>query len=295
MRKIGFKAHGFIIFDFVPENELQTGIQLYNNLRDFINIESSDLFCEKYRCQNKTDFLQILNKLKQRVKEKKEIPYIHIEGHSTKKELKLLDNSRIEWSEIFGHFREINILAQNNLFFSSGACEAAHSFKSSSIKKACPIFGLLAPEKKVSAGEAIDGFIEFFRSLISSDSLSDALNNFSNSTDSQKFSLIFSSEIFKSAACNYIRENCMGQGRNKRLERLLTEAKEKKPDEPIRKLRKALKKELYGPQALHLKKLHDTFLIIDIFPNNAQRFIFHAVKFEKAVRDGNIKCLPQKS
>lgn len=288
MQKIGFHTNCFVIFDFIPENELQTGRRLEETINDsFLQIDS-EVMCIRHRCPHKQSFLSELDSLSHLVEKKGMIPYIHIEGHGSPEKLDLLDGSSVLWSEVFEKFRKINILSKNNLFFSSGACNSAYSMASAtSICKASPVYGLLAPEKVVKAGNVQDGFIAFYQSLILTGSLNSAFSAFSDKANSKDYALIFSQLLFEKVAFKYLTEQCMGKGRTKRLENVLTEAM-KEVDMPLKKARKELKKQLQGPQALALKRFYEKFMIIDLHPENRSRFIFDAVKFERDVKQGKI-------
>jgi len=80
----------------------------------------------------------------------------------------------------------------------------------------------------------------------------------------------------------------MGKGRRKRLENFVTQAITQ-TGLPVKKARKALKSELYKPQALALKGFHEKFMMCDLYPENRARFKFEAVKFERAVRSEKLK------
>ena len=83
MSSIGFHANGFVIIDLVPDNELQTGKAIEDNLLDFINEEKSELYCERYRCNDESELIAVLDKIKKRLIDRGEISYIHIEGHGS--------------------------------------------------------------------------------------------------------------------------------------------------------------------------------------------------------------------
>lgn len=289
MQDIGFHTNYFVVFDFVPENELQTGRRLEETINDSLIQMKSEVMCVRHRCANKQSFLNELDNLSYFVEKKGIIPYIHVEGHGSPEKLELLDGSSVAWSEVFEKFREINILSKNNLFFSSGACNSAYSMISvTSICKASPVYGLLAPEKVVQAGNVQDGFIAFYQSLIITGNLHSAFSAFADKANGKDYALIFSQLLFEKVAFNYLTEQCMGKGRKKRLELVLTEAM-KEIDMPVNKARKELKKQLQGPQALALKRFYEKFMTIDIHPENAGRFKFDAVKFERGVKRGEIK------
>ncbi len=290
METIEFQAHGFVMIDLVPDKDMQTARHIEESLLDEINAKHSGLFCEKYRCETENDLIDVFNKIKKRLKDKGEISYIHIEGHGSKESLKLLDSSVITWDKIFEHFREINILCKNNLFFSSGACQSAYAFKAATITKPSPVFGMLAPEKIIETGSVLDGYIAFYKSLICNESLNDAFNAFADATDGKQYALIFSQLLFKKAAYKYIKEHCMRKGRKERLDSVLTQAVNSTGIQ-VRKARKLLKKELGKPQAIKLKKFHDTFMMIDKYSENGIRFEFDAVNFERKIKSGELKIV----
>lgn len=286
-----FHANGFIIIDAVPENELQTGKHLEDTILDLINYHKrSHLYCKRHKCLNAQDLISALNEIKEQQRTNGKTPYIHIEGHGSKEALKLLNGSDLKWCTIFEHFREINILSKNNLFFSSGACESGYALKEITLlSKPCPVFGLLAPEQKVKAGDVLDGFTAFYKALILNESLNDALQEFSNKINSKQYALIISQSLFERAAQNYIEQHCMGKGRRTRLERVLSEAKNiPKTSLTLGQTRKLLKKELYGSQAKYLERYFKTFMMIDLYPENAKRFEFDAIAFEHKVKKEKI-------
>lgn len=288
MRNIGFIAHGFVIIDLVPAGDMQTAVHIKEALLDAINAESSSLFCEKFRCETKEDLIGVFGEVKRRLKERGQIPYIHIEGHGDKESVRLPDASVLPWSIVFEHFREINILCKNNLFFSSGACQSAYAFMAASITKPSPVFGMLAPEQKVEAGGVLDGYVGFYKSLVRKESLNDAFKAFYDATNSRQYALIFSQLLFEKAAYNYVKQHCMGKGRAERLESVLTQAVIS-GGAPVKETRKTLKAELNKPQARYLKEFHDTFMMIDKYPENSGRFEFDAVEFERKIKSGELK------
>jgi len=241
MDSIRFHANGFYIIDLVPDDDMQTGMRIEENILDSINAERSELFCKRHKCRTKNDLIGIFNQIKNKLREEKKVPYIHIEGHASKESLQLLDGSEIEWSEVFCHFREINILCENNLFFSSGACHSAYAYKAAMITKPCPVFGLLAPEKEVKAGCLLDGFTTFYKSLIVDESFNNAFDKLVITTSAEQYSLIFSQRFFESAAYEYITQYCMGKGRRTRIESLVTKVKRNEVI-PLKYARKFVKK-----------------------------------------------------
>lgn len=80
----------------------------------------------------------------------------------------------------------------------------------------------------------------------------------------------------------------MGKGRKERLEDVVTQAINS-IDVQLKTARSLLKNELKKSQASSLKKYYDTFMMIDIYPENSSRFGFDAVQFERKIKSSELK------
>lgn len=285
MGEISFGAHIFVVIDAVPETELQTGKQIYRAIQDSLSQGEKVFSCKIHRCESSNELFDILEKVLSDTKETGSVPLIHLDGHGSSDYFVLPDQSRVSWNDIFSVFRNINIATKNNLFFTSGACYSAFAYKAASILEKCPVFGLLCPAKTVPAGEIMDGYVVFYKSLIGSGGLKQAFIDFAEVTTPLNYSIIFSQRLFENAAYNYITQECMGRGKQKRIEGLLTKAK-KESALSTRQARTAIKKDLKKSQAPALTKFYKIFMMIDLYPENKNRYNFNARKFEKCVRDG---------
>lgn len=280
----GFSSDYIAIIDVLSETDMQTGRQLNENINDVINAEDSNFSCVRLVCTNKIELFLAFKAIKDRITTNDVIPCIHIEGHGSKVCLELADGSLLTWEELANIMREINIISKNNLFFSSSACMSAYAFNSASINKPTPFFGFLAPEKDIKVENIVKAFSVFYSTLIRGEDLHDSVVAFSEKTDCKQYAYIFSQLLFKRSMRNYIQKSCMGKGKQKKMNELLDEVSNIKTL-TLKKKRKILKEEINKPQALFLKKLHNVFMMIDLYPENAERFKFDAVRFEKDIRN----------
>ena len=288
MEDTGFVAHGFVIIDAVPKNELQTGSRIYENIQDYINQSGTVLFSKRIRCNTSSDLIKALDEVLDSLENGGQIPFIHLDSHGDRDNIRLPNGSYWGWDVIFDQFRKINIASRNNLFVASSACESAYAYNAADhITKECPVLGLFAPAKTVSAGEVQDGFAAFYKKLILERNFKKAYNAFEGATNSESFVKIFSECLFVKAAFNYLTKHCMGAGRRRGQEELLTIVKQK-TNIPLNKATRKKVKEFKKSQAVNLCRFHKKFMMIDKYPENAKRFAFDAVKFEEAVRSGII-------
>ncbi len=288
MSDLSFYCNGFVIIDLVPDGELQTGRKLEEQIQDIVLYEKkTGLFCHRYRCHTKQELNEVFEDVKKHLQRTGEVPLIHVDGHASKESLKLLDGTSVSWKEVFSSFKEINILCANNLFFTCGACDSAFALQSiASITEPCPVYGLLAPEVEVSAGDMSDAFIEFYKHFIRTEDIGHALDEFATKTNPKQYALIFSPMLFQKVAYVHIKENSIGTSRRQRIEDLVSEVVNT-CGVPLKEARKAVKDALSREPEI-LNKLHSKFMLIDHHPQNGARFTFDAVEFVKQVRQGEV-------
>lgn len=281
---ISFRAHEFIVIDAVPESHMQTAKHIHSYIQDYLTEANSAMSCHYFRCEGSSDFYRVMDDIHDKSIKIGSIPFIHMEGHGKQESFIMPDGSCLAWEKVFDKFRAINIATRNNLFVAIGACESAYGYKAAIITRECPVYGLFAPDEIVEAGELEDGFIEFYRGLIVENDVNVAIERFINKAVSSKFSLCLSQMFFEKAARYYLLEHCMGNGRETRLESLTTIAK-KKTHLPLKTIRKQLKQKIFKSQASSIQELYNKFMMIDKYPNNAERFNFNIAQFEREVRN----------
>jgi len=128
----------------------------------------------------------------------------------------------IKWSDIFDILREVNLLAENNLFISSGACLSGFATKETKVLEPSPFVCLLAPVQEVKAGDVVDAFSIFYKSFINPDEdLINAIDGFYKETEGTEYLFIWAEQFFRTGARNYILNYCTNSHKQKLLEKML--------------------------------------------------------------------------
>ncbi len=283
--KLGFKSDYIAIIDLVPEDELQTGRKLEENINDYINEYELKYACELYKCVDRSQFTDTLNTIKQRLIDTGKIPLIHIEGHGSKEGISTPDKDIILWSDLFKLLREINLLAQNNLFVSSGACLSGYAMKEVKILEPSPLVCLLAPVQEVQAGKVIDAFSVFYKLFLNPDEdLNNAIDRFHKETEGTEYLFIWAQQFFNNGARSYFLNRFNAKARQCLLEAQLSVAMKNIRGALLSVARKYFKKNMKSSIYKILTKSHKKFMMIDIYPENADRFPFNAQELEESVR-----------
>jgi len=114
---------GIAIIESLPENEKQTGEELFNTTLKYITFQKQFLENELYKVDNKKNFLNILLKIYEKAKRENKFYFLHFEVHGNDNGVILKNNDFVSWSEILPLLRNLNILYKNNLSVYLAVCK----------------------------------------------------------------------------------------------------------------------------------------------------------------------------
>lgn len=186
-------------------------------------------------------------------------PIIHIEAHGGKNTgIVLGDNEeKVSWAVLATHLRRINEATTNNLGVVMAGCFGLYAIQPIKITKPSPFYFLIGSDEKVSAGEIDDVMKNFYRVLFQSNSLQTAMNEVD-----ERFKQFHVEKMFCVAFGRYIKQQCIGKGRQARVEKLLSGLVENgmpRNRENLRSSRKKLK-QLVKPSKAAFEKFANVFM-----------------------------------
>lgn len=248
-------------------NEVIWISSLYDNERglskritDDLELFFSGINCRflQFEPKNADALLQYLDQLAIRAQQGAK-PVIHLDTHGDAVDGLLIaaSNEFIDWAQVVDSFRRINVPASNNLIVISGACFSAHLLLNMEFFQPAPFFALYAPEKSINAGFLEDNLRPFYSELFGTASLDAALTHLN-----PDIALYSSQNLLFRLLVGYVKNFCLGKGGERRLEKLLTEAKEtvRGSGQPLSHWRAFAKKGI-APAAQLVEKAENDFLI----------------------------------
>ncbi|MBW7471701.1 hypothetical protein [Marinobacter sp. F4218] len=254
-------------------SDKKTGKHLFENKLMYLWAQDENLSAELREPKNKEEFLQVLEEIKEDVKNNNS-PIIHFECHGDESGFELSNNTRISWNEIRSHLIEINRLCGLNLVITLAVCQGIHLIKSASKPDGAPFSILIGPDQQENSGdleEAFNAFYsEFFESL-DGDKAMEALN--SKSGETKKFHFTSAAGIFARAFCSYYKKFCKGSGKKKRADYLVSrlmksaDVKEKGREWARQQVNESLDEGDFGFELLRRR-----FFFMDQYPENEEKF-----------------------
>lgn len=220
----------------------------------------------------------LINRVVSHCETQHEVPILHFEAHGSTKAIRIGEADSLSWMAFLELLRTVNVATRNNLLVTMAACKSAWLTLSVAPDKPCPFCLLIAPIDDVSVGEVEGGFQDFYRTLLANYDMNGCLTALNARVVSSEnaFVAVDAEELFRDVARAYIEKHCTGKARQRRLERLVSRAVDAglTTETPLRDVRKNFRRQLQADPETSLRANFETFMMIDRFPENKQRFVF---------------------
>lgn len=301
-----FTSNKIFFIESLTGNHKQTSQDIYNfSVKN--NVEDPLDGSEYFEVNTKDDLLNKFNEINRQVNEEDVFPYIHFETHGSKDKSGLeLIEGEMKWEELTENLKKINISCKNNLFVSFGVCFGAYVLEYLLLEfynnSDChvPVFGFIAPINEVPV-EIIDrAFRSYFISLLLGKDIGYAIEEMNKAIDySYKWEFSNCEEIYQKMAEDFVlkyiakRRKHIASNPNKYFNLLndiyhFTYGK----NIEISKLLSVINEKKFFID--YLRKKRDTFYMIDLFPENKDRFtryIKDLPGFEKSIIEFHTKYI----
>ncbi|AKU13312.1 hypothetical protein AzCIB_3419 [Azoarcus sp. CIB] len=252
-----FSNNAVYILDCLKSSELQTAKHLYEELGD-LKYETETPYCSIVPIASRAELLSALDQVRELCVDGIR-PIIHIEAHGGKSTGIVLGDKeeQVSWVELASCLGKINEATTNNLGVVMAGCFGLYAIQPIKITKPSPFYFLIGSDEKVSAGEIDDVMKKFYRVLFKSNSLQTAMKEVD-----ERFKQFHVEKMFCVAFGRYIKQQCVGQGRSARVEKLLSQLVENgmpRNRENLRNSRKKLK-QLVKPSKAAFDKYAKLFM-----------------------------------
>jgi hypothetical protein len=148
-------------------------------------------------------------------------PMIQFDTHGNKEAgLYLIPSQEfVGWDLLADKLRRINIATGNNLCVISAACFGFYIVKQNALNKQVMFYIMIGPPDEISFGYVEDILFRFYKDVFTLENIVDAYNTHL----APNMQLFHSEKLLMVAMARYFRFNCMGEGRRKRIEYLVSE------------------------------------------------------------------------
>jgi hypothetical protein len=202
-------------------------------------------------------------------------PILHFEMHGHAEGLTLASGDHITWASLAPKLAQVNEACRMNLLVVAAACEGWYLTSTLHPTRRSPVWGVLGPPKTIQAGTLREAIRAFYQVLFSRFDLRAAVSamNDNNDISDWQVSLVTADIMFCRVFRAYIAGLDSGETQEKRVNRLVSElaAAQQLDVSQTMSVRAEIAAELNDHQFWY-DKYRQTFLMLDLFPENATRF-----------------------
>lgn len=262
------------IVEWLGGDEQPTGRELHEWIFRHSNLES-----KYFSCKAKKEVIATIQRLTLFASEKSsfQIPILHIEAHGNEDFLEGPNRTggreKFYWSELNGPLQELNRITRCNLIIFIAACNRFAGIKIFFHGPLAPAVALVGPVVKISPGDLLNATKEFYRRFKDDQPNLDAMVE---SATRQTGNVLIEWEPFVLLAYEAFVESLIVSKRldnkrcqNERLRQLMQTKTPFSQNEIERRLDIDLPLE---EQNLHSQSIWNTMFMIDVFPENMERF-----------------------
>ncbi len=213
-----FSNNALFILDGLKSSDYQTASHLYDELSPSFNTMTV-AYCRILPARSRAELFSALDKICQHCLDDDIAPIIHIEAHGNKDfGIEVGDNQeKVTWGELSLRFGEINAITKNNLGVVMATCFGIYATSPIKFDQPSPFYFMIGSAENISAGLIDEIMQKFYRELFQSKSLSSAMKQVE-----YKLEHFHVEEFFCDIFGSFIKESCVGKGRNTRIEGLVT-------------------------------------------------------------------------
>lgn len=265
------------ILESLESHERHTGAALFEDLKVWKDAYLPQLSISFLTFNDKRDLDNILASIEQATKTKNELPFIHIEAHANEDFLGTASGEGISWTDLFNSLQNINIATKNNLVVVVAACFGFHLFKITDVLERAPFYAVLGPNQAVSISEVEAGYQVFYQELFQTKEASSAIAKMNETLKctGKRYVLVNCEDLFIMASKNYLEVHCSAKARLQRVEDIVSQYQALGTKTlTIQEVRKIAKEALKTDNLKYIKEHHRFFVMVDLYPQNAERFEF---------------------
>lgn len=255
-----FLNNGVFIVDGLGANDSQTGLHLYNTLRDLRDYAGVDTLIERFPVTNSGELRHALDKIEALVRDGVK-PIIHFECHgSAQGGLQIGDcQDMVGWDVLEVLLRRINLASGCHLGVVMGVCHGLYAITPIRIQRPAPFYFLIGSQDEITGGALRKEMPEFYRVLFVTNNLEAAIAN------APSCKTFHAEKLLAVSFAKYLKRGCMGMHRMERVDRMISEKRfvngVQYGPEQLRSLRKQGKERTKAEnQTFALQRILATFL-----------------------------------
>jgi hypothetical protein len=225
----------------------------------------------------KQEFLDVLEDIRNELLVRRHVsvsaPIIHIEVHGGPDGIQLGNDDRISWNELKVPLQRINVISQMNTLVVLSACKGIFLINTIQPHERSPAFAVIGPENEPDANDLLDDIGAFYRVFLASNGDFDFEQAWQKLGESARVSWkrYTANEVFRFVYRQFESMWTTPEAVEKRKDGIMSQLAAVHGDVEMEELERKATEWSTNPEP-HFDIVKHPFYMIDLFPENAERF-----------------------
>jgi hypothetical protein len=271
----GLHFNTIYVIESLASGELRSGCELYDSILMPAVHANEGLQAEYHDVRTSADLDRVLRRVEEECTERNRGPLLHFEAHGDAHGLALADGTHIPWAKLTPKLAAINQASRMNLLVLAMMCKGWDLTVALMPNDRAPVFMLVGPPDNLSAAAIQDATKRFYHTLVRKWELKDALSSMNEEQPFEQWPIrpataeILFCRVFR----YYMEELETGRTIQDRENKLVADVARARGLTVLdtAALRVDVRRWLTD-HAEWYERLRRSFLMIDLFPENAARF-----------------------
>ncbi|MBO9855816.1 MULTISPECIES: hypothetical protein [Xanthomonas] len=259
------KFNQILFLDSLPEGE-NTAARLYADVSDWAYVMEQTPAIVFRRVPSAQAFIDLLRECAELAAQQPYVPLLHIECHGREEGLAFADGSQLTWADMKPAFVALNTATRLNLIVIVAACFGGSIGGSARVEERAPFWAFLAPKREIGAGILEDGLSVFYQTLLRTRTSEQAMAALRATEAGKEFWQISAHTIFQMIVKEYEENHLTDGAVQQQAARLRAMAAQ----QGAIWSQAQVEAKIRDPAIF--ERFRQTFFMIDIFPEHAERF-----------------------
>jgi hypothetical protein len=280
--KLHFNA--IYVLESLRPGDRRTGEELYDSIIFPRTRELEDCYTQYIRISDERELRAALRQIATNCRDANHLPFVHIEAHGGDDGIQLTSGGLVPWTALTGELTAINEACRMNLLVMAVACKGWSLTYSLMPSDRAPLFMLIGPPEDASPDGLLNATRNFYAALVEQLDMNEALEAMNDHRPFEEWTIkpataeILFCRVFRM----YVAEAGAGEKLQARENELVAAIARRRDLDVLQTagVRAEVRLDLSDHRSAY-DRLRRTFLMLDVFPENEERF---GLSFERCFK-----------
>jgi hypothetical protein len=269
------RFNAIYVIESLRPGDQKTGEELYDSIIFPRTRDLEGCYTQYLRVNDEGGLRAALRQIATRCQDANHLPFVHIEAHGGDDGIQLTGGDLVPWTALIGALTAINEACRMNLLVMAVACKGWSLTYSLMPSDRAPLFMLIGPPEDASPDALLNATRKFYGAFVEHLDLNEALEAMNDHQPFEQWTIkpataeILFCRVFRM----YVNEAGVGEKLQARENELVAAIARRRNLNVLQtaRVRTEVRADLSDHRSAY-ERLRKTFLMLDIFPENEERF-----------------------